>query len=430
MNTFFNTNVKPLSERIAQIALEVDSTTQTHRFYDYRDDTRDLPVIRIPISTPVYRVANYRTNLLQLRWVREKGTDVSFFLKGEENESVQRIQHAFLWDLANSEKDSLTSIVYTLKKEGQRLPLLISSSGIVVNGNRRLAAMRELFAESSEDYSNFAYVDCMVLPAVANEDDLKDIEVRLQMTPETRLPYGWVNECIAIKDLQQRGRSLEYIGQLMRLEAPRVKDKLLMLDEIDLYLKDWKNSLDYDTLSDAEEIISQITTRLRKKEGTQKEISRRIGWILLEQRGKDGRVYDLREATGNLSEAVASKLQEEYTSEIATNNENDEPLDLDFNLDEPPSIDQALITFLESSKDDEQKQLDIVNICRIVIEAKKNQNLGNAALKAVKDAHTKLIEVDLSSADKSTYNAINSQLAAITSKVQFLQNELSKYISN
>jgi ParB-like chromosome segregation protein Spo0J len=429
MNTSFNIIIKPLSERIAQIATEVSSTTLSHRFYEYRDDTSDLPVIRIPISTPVYRVANYRTNLLQLRWIREKGTDLSFFSKGEENESVQRIQHAFLWDLANSEKESLTSIVYTLKKEGQRLPLLISSSGIVVNGNRRLAAMRELFAESSEDYSNFAYVDCMVLPSVANEDDLKDIEVKLQMTPETRLPYGWINECIAIKDLQQRGRTLEYIGQLMRLEAPRVKDKLLMLDEIDLYLQDWKNNLDYDALNDAEEIIGQITARLRKKEGTQKEISRRIGWILLEQRGKDGRVYDLREATGNLSEAVANKLYEEYTAEIASNTDNDEPLDLDFDFDESPSTDQALITFLESSKDDEQKQADIVNICRIVIEAKRNQNIGNSALKSVKDAHTKLIEVDLSTADTSTYNAIMSQLTAITSKVQFLNNELNKYIN-
>jgi len=429
MNTKFPIINKPLDTRISEIEVEVIQTQRTHRFYGFRETTNDLPVVRIPIGLPLYRTANYRTNLLQLRWIREKNTTEEFFVKGEENESVQKIQHEFLWDLANAEKESLTSIVYTLKKEKQREPILISASGIVVNGNRRLSAMRELFAESPEDFSSFSHIDCMVLPASATEDDLKDIEVRLQMTPETRLPYGWINECIAIKDLQKRGRSLDAIGALMRLDGSKVKDKLLMLDEIELYLKDWHENFDYDSLNDAEEIISQITSRLRKKEGLQKEIGRRIGWILLDQRGKEGRIYDLREATGNLTESVVNKIQEEYSEEIVNEeNTQEDELELDFGDEETQASDQAIINFLDKSKNNEDRQVDIINICRIVIEAKKNQNVGNAALKAVKDAHTKLIEVNLDTADKSTYLAIESQLHAIQTKVASLQNDLIKYM--
>lgn len=428
MNTKFNIINKPLSERTAEIALEVEQATRTARFYHFRDATNDFPVIRIPITLPLYRTANYRTNLLQLRWVREKQTDQNYFLSGEENESVQRIQHEFLWDLATSERESVSSIITALKREEQREPLLISASGIVVNGNRRLAAIRELYAESPNEYASFSHIDCLVLPSTANEDDLKDIEVRLQMTPETRLPYGWINECIAIQDLQKRGRSLDAIGALMRLDAPKVKDKLLMLDEIELYLRDWHGSFDYDSLSDAEEIIGQITARLRRKEGLQKEIGRRIGWILLDQRGKEGRIYDLREATGNLTDAIVSKIQEEYSEEIVEVPEDQGSLELDLGEDETQASDQAIINFLEKSKNDEDRQLEVINICRIVVEAKKNQNVGNASLKAVKDAHTKLIEVNLSSADSNTYEAIRSQLAAILTKASVLQTDLQKYL--
>ncbi|RYE17046.1 MAG: hypothetical protein EOP45_16470 [Sphingobacteriaceae bacterium] len=429
MSTKFSIVVKPLTDRLAEVSHDVEQHTRTHRFYGYREETKDLPIIRIPIGLLLYRVANYRTNLLQLRWIREKDTPENHFIRGEENESIQKIQHAFLWDLANSEKESLTSIVYTLKKESQREPILISCSGIVVNGNRRLAAMRELFAESPEEFSSFSHVDCMVLPATANEDDLKDIEVRLQMTPETRLPYGWINECIAIKDLQKRGRTLESIGALMRLESSKVKDKLLMLDEIELYLNDWANNFDYDSLNDAEEIISQITARLRRKDGLQKEIGRRLGWILLDQRGKEGRIYDLREATGSLTDSVVNKIQEEYSAEIIDEENNEDDLELNLGEDETQNADQAVIKFLDKSKSDDQRQLEIINICRIVIEAKKNQNVGNAALKAIKDAHTKLIEVDLTSADNNTYSAMASQLQAISTKVQYLQAELNRYMA-
>lgn len=429
MNTKFQITNKPLNVRTSEIEVEVQHTQRTHRFHDYRESNNDLPVIRIPITLPLYRTANYRTNLLQIKWIREKNTPEEFFSKGEENESVQKIQHAFLWDLANTEKESLTSIISTLKKERQREPLLISASGVVVNGNRRLAAMRELYAEYPDEFSSFSHIDCMVLPSTATEDDLKDIEVRLQMTPETRLPYGWINECIAIKDLQKRGRSLDAIGALMRLDANKVRDKLLMLDEIELYLKDWHENFDYDSLNDAEEIIGQITSRLRKKEGLQKEIGRRIGWILLDQRGKEGRIYDLREATGSLTQNVVNKIQEEFAEEII----EDESaitgeLELDFGDEETQVSDQAIITFLNKSKKDDDRQSDIINICRIVVEVKKNQNVGNSALNAVKAAHTKLMEVNLTSADKTTYLSIKSQLQAILTKTTSLQSDLERYL--
>src|SRR5436305_13890443 len=114
MSSNFIVAIKPLQERSSAIAHEKQSSPRTHRFYGFREDPQDLPVVRIPISLPVYRLANYRTNILQLRWIKEKKTANTFFSTGEENHSAQKIQHDFLWNLAQTERESVTSIIDTL----------------------------------------------------------------------------------------------------------------------------------------------------------------------------------------------------------------------------------------------------------------------------------------------------------------------------
>lgn len=423
----YKITVRPLQERSSLIATEISSPIRTHRIHEFRNTATDLPVIRIPIDVPVYRMANYRTNILQLRWLKEKKLQGNYFSGGEENESIQKVQHEFLWDLAQTQKESISSIIEKLQTEGQRQPIMISASGVVVNGNRRLAAMRESIIE----FPDFAFVDCMVLPPYATEDDLKDIEVRLQMTPETRLPYSWISELLAVKDLKSRDRSVDTIAELMGLNPPtKVTDKLLMLTEIELYLKEWKNQeFDYDQVLDAEEIISQAASRLKKKDGIQKEIARHIAWLLLDQRGKEGRIYELRDTTGTLTPAVVSKLQEVYSSELTSNipNENGSG-DLEFELEGgEESNDQNIIAFLKSSRGDEAKQESLINLFKAVVDSHKTKQAGNAALKSATDAHTRLVEIDLTSADKTTYQAIRNQLDAIESRVSFLKAELSRY---
>jgi hypothetical protein len=422
-NSMYVVQVISLNDRIATIANEKTSPTRTHRFYEFREEIHDLPVVRLKIELPIYRIANYRTNILQISWLRKHNEERSdFFSSGQENESVQQLQHNFLWDLAQTEKESINSIIETLQNEQQKEPILITTTGVVVNGNRRLAAMREL---------KFTYVDCMVLPETATEDDLKDVEVRLQMTPETRLPYGWINECIAIKDLQERGRKPEKIADLMRLDVTKVNQRLLMLNEIELYLKDWRDAeKDYDQLTDAEEIISQFTKRVNKKEGIQQEISRTIGWILLDKRGTEGRIYDLRDVTGNLTQPTVEKLQEVFGSDIPTDvTPLNTQLELELDIEESsgPS-EQNVLAFLRTIKGDEAKLQDVFEICRAVVETKKNSDLGSFALKSVRDAHTKLIEVDLTAADPKTYLPIQKQLDIIETRLSHLKTEISKYL--
>lgn len=129
---------------------------------------------------------NFRTYIDQQSYIRREGKRSDFFSSGQENESIQQLQHEILAQLARkgkSDAETVVPVIDVLKKERQREPLLITSKGIVVNGNRRLAGIRELLDEDSSAYVEFTHVDCLVLPADITSEEIVDIEALLQGKP-------------------------------------------------------------------------------------------------------------------------------------------------------------------------------------------------------------------------------------------------------
>jgi hypothetical protein len=126
-------------------------------------------------------------------WSGERKKRQTFFKQGQENEAAQQAQHDILVKFAETgRKGSVTPIVDVLEIEGQTQSILITSTGVVVNGNRRLAGMRDLYAKSANDHRSFSHVKCMVLPAGVTESEIVEIEIRLQMKQRTELDYDWI----------------------------------------------------------------------------------------------------------------------------------------------------------------------------------------------------------------------------------------------
>ena len=78
--------------------------------------------------------------------------------------------------------------------------MLIARDGLVVNGNRRLAAMRELAAEDSKRYEGFRIIRAAVLPVHLDREQLEYIEAALQMAPELKLGYSWINRRLKLRE--------------------------------------------------------------------------------------------------------------------------------------------------------------------------------------------------------------------------------------
>lgn len=429
----YQVKVKSSAEREAKIKQSVAAAPKSEPFFDFRSQKMMLPVIRIDLDLPIYRMENFRTFIDQKEYIARENKPKNFFLSGQENESAQQIQHEVLARLARQGRaDSVVPVIDVLRRERQREPILITHRGIVVNGNRRLAALRELYAEDAAAYGEFRHVDCLVLPEDATLEEIVDIEAALQAKPETRLDYDWVGDCQLIKKLLSLGRKIPEVAERLNRKKSEITNSLAALAEADLFLKEWaKAEGDYGRVKDAEQFFKDLPSLLEGKDATLQEASRMIAWTLFENREELGeRLYNFNVAIGKRAADVVDKLATELgvaTEKATSQDDGGFAVDLD---EEPAQISYQPVADLlrDKAKGDEAVET-LIELSRNAVEAERGQKTGNAALKAVTAANAKLAEVDLSKTDPKTYTALGKQLDSVLSRANDLRKRLDKYVS-
>jgi hypothetical protein len=418
-------------EREAIIEKGVKSSQETIPFYEYQNKSINLPTIRLEIGLPIYRMKNYRTRTAQLKYIHDKKVTADFFEAGQENESVQQAQHDILVLFAKEGRAvSVAPIMEELQTEQQREPLLITTGGVVVNGNRRLAAMRELFAEHPKQFPHFSHVDCAVLPQNVTSDEIREIEVRLQMRPETKLPYSWIVESLAIQELLQSSKSVEYVVSLMKKKKKQIERAARALVEAEIYLKDWLDQPgEYQYVEDAEQFFNDLAAGLEGKEGEILETSRRIAWALLSNPNLKRRVYDynfsFKEKTDEVVAALIDRLQIDNPSETEDLADKDD-IEIDIGAGDGDGSLEALIDAFDDPAQREIVLNEVLAVCDSILELERQGEVGRRALLLVQTANGKLQEVDLTKADPDTYNPIKAQLDSVIQRANKLKGSLDK----
>ena len=77
------------ADRIVTIAEEVKSPKRREQVH-FRGKMDDLPVARVAIDLPIYRMKNGRTQVEQYQYLEEADQPEDFFENGEENISAQQ----------------------------------------------------------------------------------------------------------------------------------------------------------------------------------------------------------------------------------------------------------------------------------------------------------------------------------------------------
>lgn len=418
--------------REATIATKVAAATEKHTIHAFRNRRSDLPVIQVPIDLPVYRMENFRTFTDQKDFIAGEGKPADYFAAGQESEEVQQAQHGLLYRLALKGKaDSVVPVSAVLAEDGQQQPLLITATGVVVNGNRRLAAMRELYAEPNGSHTNFSHIDVMVLPADANADEILDVEANLQAMPETRLDYDWIGEAQLIKQLVSLGRTHKQVADQLRRAEKDIKYAVQTLAEADLYLKEAKGTKGcYSEIrEDAEQLFGDLPKLLEGKSENEKSVSRVIAWTLYQNKDKlPGRLYDFNAVIGKHADDVLDRVASELGEVLDPVSEGDEDEnDFDIDLDAEPAAPGAGVVIDALKSEDNEAAVDaLIEAAITVIELEKGKKSGDTALKTVGQAHTKLLSVDLSKASANTLPGIAKQLDSIKAIVAGLEATLKK----
>ena len=226
----------PLPDRREEFKKLADKPRgETWRVEDFKGETVSLPILRIPINLPKYRISNGRTASAQQEWVANKHIQSDFFDNGDpELEDVQIAQHHILKAMIR-EEGLLAKFEDASNKQVE--PVLLDENGFIVNGNRRICCWRELYAKDSTAYGHFGHIDAVVLPH-CDERELDRLEARLQIDRDIRSDYTWDSEANMMAQKQRlHGFSTPELAKLYGKTKREIEDLLAMREIAADYLR-------------------------------------------------------------------------------------------------------------------------------------------------------------------------------------------------
>jgi hypothetical protein len=184
-------------EQIIKCLLDYKESKQTKTLtLPYKDRERTFEVIRIDPKVLLLNPHNSRLSA-QL----EDHPQRAIVLNDSRSEAAQEI-------LSNLLKNTpeFQELKRELKELGQREPGLISRSGLLINGNTRVVALRDLAASG---------VDVAVLPEDADDRVFLDLEMSLQMTKLTHQDYTFTNQLLLMQKYHNEVRDEKLLALKM-----------------------------------------------------------------------------------------------------------------------------------------------------------------------------------------------------------------------
>lgn len=281
---------------------------------------QDLPIIRIPIELPKYRLVNGRTASLQVEHLAiNADLRPDLFTGDPEMWDAQEVQHELLLKLGRlSDLDGF----FEDSAHKQVNPLLLDENGFVVNGNRRLSVWRQLVHDEPQKYGHFEHIEVVVLPH-ATEKDINRLEAQLQIDRDIRADYSWDAQAnMMIAKMERDKIGAEELCKLYKMKHTEFAQLLDMRAYADEYLRSRGKANLWSEVSGQEHTFQRLVQSRSKLSGVgRKEIFKEAAFALIDDPNAVGRLYiAIPELATNLDKVV-----ERLTSEL--NLETDEPDD-------------------------------------------------------------------------------------------------------
>ncbi|GAB2616804.1 hypothetical protein [Kribbella endophytica] len=256
-----------VEERLRQSVIENGAKVTV----DWRDaGQRHLHVIAMPVSMlyfnpDTHRVRAQRTfdpdrnRILEEKPWSEEGQEYLRFLLGRDPKNPSK---------SDPDYDALME---ELEEFGQREPGIISPYGVLVDGNTRCAALRELGKE---------YIRVGVLPEDTSWHDISRVELSLQLRRDKRRDYSYINRLITIEEELESGRKPQDVAKEFNIKTPTLqKDRwvyALITDAIKRSQTDSGASLRLVDFEDQQEKLRELARDYAKLAATDPDAGERL----------------------------------------------------------------------------------------------------------------------------------------------------------
>ena len=160
-------------------------------------ETRTFKVYRIPIDNLLYNKKNGRIATYVSQFIDE-GKE----FPEKDNNKFNNIIEEYI---QKSNPEALKNTKANIKIMSQTEPAVVTAEGVILDGNRRFTALRQLSREASG--AEFNFLEAVILENNAyTEKDIKRLELNLQHAIESKVDYNPIDRLVDIyRDLIKEG---------------------------------------------------------------------------------------------------------------------------------------------------------------------------------------------------------------------------------
>lgn len=376
-------------------------------------------VYRVPIDLPKYRLANGRTQAMQEEYLATHQVPADFFSGDEELATAQKVQHSLLKEVVN-----LEGLFGYFKTNAQEEPLILTATGFVVNGNRRLCAMRELLESSSKKFRRFENIDVVFLPP-CNDKDIDSLEADLQIKEDIKADYSWITQACMLRRRRNRPYNDVELARMYDMHPADVREAIALLGEADEYLTAIGKPKQYHLVEKHEFAFKKLKEgRAKMKNEGERAIFTAIVYRLIERpEALSGRLYKNIPDVAKSLPRLIPRLAVEFP---AKSNGGSKPKgDLALLGGGAPQI-GALVANVSAPANRDR----VLTITRDMVEASRSQQREKASaefpLERLKDAHTAVLDAVNALGYKTKRDGLAAQLDSIETAVRKIRDWLKK----
>lgn len=405
--------------------IEESISTPSSKTYpvNFQGGLQYLNVYTIPIGMPKYRLNNGRTYADQAEYLaKNPNLSKDFFTADPESDVAISIQHELLKKMLQGEKNK--EILDYFKNNKQEEPLYLTREGFVLNGNRRLCAMRELLESDSTTYNHFEYISVVILPP-AEEKEIDELEARLQIRKDIKAEYSWVTFALMLRRRQEEhGYTADKLAELYEMKSNEINELIDMLSYAEDYLQSRGCPGEYHRIVEAKYAFQQIRKKRSKffKED-ERDLFEKISFALIDN-PEGGRLYELIPKSADYLEKITDQIRIEYDLPPTEQKMPDDDILGRHRSEGYIGLEDTLGIFDDEKNLDNVREIikDIIRGEELKEQEKKRKNF---VMNQIRKANSALIDAVVAVSSKTPKTGVQEQISAIEASLEKLRSWLN-----
>lgn len=233
---------------------------------------KELNLVELEVDWVRFSTLNHRTRAEQRAEIARTG-NAGLFTEDPLGPVTQAAQYSIL-----SGQVGFAELKEDLMSRGQQDPAVVTSDGVLINGNRRAAALRSLYVD--DDQQGAHYVKCLVLPGDATPSELVDLETELQIARDFKQDYGWINEAFLIEELFEReNKDFARVASRMHRDVADVRSLYEKLQQVHQLVDLSRGTRQHIEFNDNESAFDELSKHIKNKQPAEAEAVRSVYFL-------------------------------------------------------------------------------------------------------------------------------------------------------